>query len=351
MRRLYKTIEGDVLAIPGRAFALAFLVFLFLLPAMTTEPFVLRIATFASIYAIFAASWDLLCGYTGQMNLGHALFFGVSAYTSALLNYHFGFPPWVTIPLGALVAVVMGSLVAIPAMRLRGIYLALATLAFPIVMTGIVFTFSDFTGGELGISGIAPLAGSRVATYYIALCVMVISVGTMWKATDVKSKRVRLGIILQAIREDEITARATGINTVRYKLLAFCLSGFFAGISGGMYVHVMKIAGPSTLELMNSVNPIVWTVFGGIGTIYGPVTGVYILFPLVEALWLIQEVRILLFAILIVVVLLLMPEGIAVWVRDRIECRCPRCKLINFIARRDCRACGAQLHLVRQGPS
>lgn len=347
MRRLVKILEGEIIAVPGRAVAIIFFLFLFLLPLITSEPFILRIATFASIYAIFAASWDLLCGYTGQMNLGHALFFGVSAYTSALLNHYFGLPPWITIPIGALAAVGMGSIVAIPSMRLRGIYLALATLAFPIVMTGIVFAFPDFTGGELGISGIAPLAGSRVTIYYVTLIVMIVSIFAMWKLTDVKSKKVRLGIILQAIREDEITARATGINTIKYKLLAFCLSGFFAGISGGLYVHVMKIAGPSTLELMNSINPIVWTIFGGIGTIFGPVVGVYILFPLVEFLWGVHQIRMLIFALLVIVILLLMPEGIAVWVRDKIECMCPRCKLINIVLRRNCRACGAELHLVK----
>jgi branched-chain amino acid transport system permease protein len=349
MKRFLKILQGEIIAIPGRDVAVVFFLFLFLLPLITTEPFILRIATFASIYAIFAASWDLLCGYTGQINLGHALFFGLSAYTSALLNHHFGLPPWITIPAGALAAVAMGSIVAIPAMRLRGIYLALATLAFPIVMTGIVFAFPDFTGGELGVSGIAPLAGSRVATYYVTLIVMLISIAVLWKITDVKSKKVRLGIILQAIREDEITARATGLNTIKYKLLAFCLSGFFAGISGGLYVHVMKIAGPSTLELMNSVNPIVWTVFGGIGTIYGPVVGVYILFPLVEFLWAIHEIRILIFALLVITILLMMPEGIGVWIRDKIERMCPRCKLTNIAIRHNCRACGAELHLRRKG--
>jgi len=325
-----------------------FFLFLFFLPLITKEPFILRIAIFANIYAIYAVSWDLLCGFTGQINLGHALFYGVSAYTSALLNHHYGLPPWATIPIGALVAVGTGSIVALPAMKLRGIYLSLATLAFPIVLTGIVFAFPDFTGGELGISGIEPLSLSRRTTYYITLLVMLASVFVMWKLTDVKSKIVRVGIILQAIREDEITARTSGINTTRYKLLAFCLSGFFAGIAGGLYVHIMRIAGPSTLELMTSVNPIVWTVFGGIGTIYGPVTGVYILFPLVEFLWIVQEIRILIFAILVVIILLLMPEGIAVWFRDKMESTCPRCKLQNIVTRRTCRACGAELHLIKQ---
>lgn len=347
MQRLFKGFQGEVLAIPGRDIAFAFFLFLFILPLITTEPFILRIVIFASIYAVYAVSWDLLYGFTGQINLGQALFFGVSAYTSALLNFHYGLPPWATIPLGALVAVGTGSIVALPALRLRGIYLALVTLAFPIVMTGIIFAFPDFTGGELGISGIAPLSPSRTITYYITLLVMLASVFMTWKLVDVKSKIVRIGIILQAIREDEITARASGINTPRYKVLAFCLSGFLAGIAGGLYAHVMRIAGPSTLELMTSIYPIIWTIFGGVGTIYGPVTGVYILFPLVESLWVLGQIRILLFAILVVVILLFMPEGIAVWFRDKIETTCPRCKLVNIATRRTCRACGAELHLIK----
>jgi branched-chain amino acid transport system permease protein len=125
---------------------------------MTKDPYLLRIIIFSSIFAIFAASWDLLSGFTGQMNFGHALFFGVAAYTSALLNLHLGFPPWLTIPLGALMAVVAGLVVGIPCLRLRGPYLALATLAFPIILIGIIFTIPEITGGELGVSGIKPLA-------------------------------------------------------------------------------------------------------------------------------------------------------------------------------------------------
>jgi branched-chain amino acid transport system permease protein len=134
MRRLYKTLQGEIFAIPGRNIAVVFFLFLCFLPLMTTQPFILRIATFASIYAIFAASWDLLYGYTGQMNLRHALFFGISAYTSALLNHHFSLPPWITVPIGAAWRCSDGFVVAIPAMRIR--YLSgIITLAFPIVMT------------------------------------------------------------------------------------------------------------------------------------------------------------------------------------------------------------------------
>ncbi len=166
----------------------------------------------------------------------------------------------------------------------------------------------------------------------------------MWKLTDARSSIVRTGIILHAIREDEITARASGINTVRYKMLAFAVSGFFAGVAGGFHAHFMKIAGPSNLELFLSFQVIIWTVFGGIGSIYGPVVGVYILHPVMELLRVIPEVRILIFAAIVVLLLLFMPEGIAVWVRNKIERTCPRCKLANMALRRTCRACGTSLY-------
>ena len=343
IRRLFKDFQGDVVAIPGRLLALIFFLLLFLIPLATEEPYVLRTLIFANIYVIFAVSWDFISGYTGLMNFGHALFFGAAANTSALLNLRLGLEPWATIPIGALAAVLAGLIVCLPALRLRGPYFSLISLAFPLILLGAVFAFTDFTGGELGISGIARISDSRTVEYYISVLVMLGSVFIMWKLTDAKSSFVRLGIILHAIREDEIAARASGINTVRYKLLAFAIGGFFAGVAGGFYAHFMRIAGPSTLDLFLSFQAIIWAVFGGICSIYGPLVGVYILYPLTEFLRVVPELRILIFAFVVVLILLFMPEGIAVWVRDKIEKQCPRCKLANAAFRSTCRACGTAL--------
>ncbi len=343
IRRLFRDFQGDVLAIPGRTIALVFFVLLFFVPLITNDPYILRTLIFANIYVIFAVSWDLLSGYTGQINFGHALSFGVAAYTAALLNLHWGLPPWATIPLGALAAVIAGLVVCLPALRLRGPYLSLVTLAFPLILLGVIFSFTDFTGGELGVSGIARISDSRTVDYYISALVMLVSVFIMWKLTDGKSSLVRTGIIFHAIREDEIAARASGINTIRYKLLAFAVSGFFAGIAGAFHAHFMRIAGPSNLDIFLSFQAIIWTVFGGIASIYGPVVGVYVLHPLMEFLRVVPELRILIFAGIVVVILLFMPEGIAVWVRDKIERECPRCKLANMALRHTCRACGTSL--------
>ena len=127
------------------------------LPFVYGDAYVLRILTMTCIFAIFAASWDLLAGYTGQVNFGHALFFGAGAYTSALLSLKLGLSPWLTIWAGAAVALLFGFLVGYLCLRLRGSYLSLATLAFPLIALGLLFAFPDFSGGELGISGLRRL--------------------------------------------------------------------------------------------------------------------------------------------------------------------------------------------------
>lgn len=340
LERLYREFRGEILVLPGRSFMFFGGLALFLLPLFTRQPYLLRILTLTSIYAIFAGSWDLLSGFVGQLNLGHAIFFGVAAYTSALLNLHLGLPPLLTIPVGAVAAVLAGLAVGIPCLRLKGQYLSLATLAFPIILTGLVFLFTAYTGGELGVSGLTRLAPSRLVEYYVSLVLAVGLLLAMWKITD-----SNLGIIFHAIREDEIAARASGINTPLYKLLAFCLSGFFAGLAGGLYAHFMRIAGPSTLSVLTSFQPIIWTIFGGIATIYGAVVGVFVLFPLVEFLRVAPEFRMLLYAAAIALVLRFMPEGLAPWAVDRLETECPRCKEHNAFTRRNCRACGTPLRV------
>ncbi|MFC1895723.1 hypothetical protein ACFL0Q_03535 [Thermodesulfobacteriota bacterium] len=203
---------------------------------------------------------------------------------------------------------------------------------------GIVFAIPNVTGGELGLSGLDRLSGSRVADYYITSVLMLGLCSIMWKITDSNT-----GIIFHAIREDEVAVKAAGINTTRYKLLAFSLSGFFAGISGGLYAHFMRIAGPSNLEVYMSFSVVIWAIFGGIVTIYGPVGGVFVLFPLLEFFRFWPEYRMLMFAGVVMLILLFMPEGLFPWVRDKVETECPRCKVRNVFTRKGCRICAASL--------
>jgi branched-chain amino acid transport system permease protein len=203
---------------------------------------------------------------------------------------------------------------------------------------GIVLAIPQVTGGELGLSGLDRLSGSRLSDYYIAVVLMLGLCTIMWKITQSNT-----GLIFHAIREDELAVRTAGINTTRYKLLAFCLSGFFAGISGGLYAHFMRIAGSANLEVTMSFTVVIWAIFGGVVTIYGPVGAVFILNPLLEFLHFWPKLRMLMFALIILLILLYMPNGLLPWARDKIETECPRCKIRNVATRKTCRVCTAQL--------
>lgn len=341
LRRGWAELRNEVFVLPSRTAVLVWVLALLALPQVYGDAYVLRILTMTCLFAIFAASWDLLAGYTGQVNFGHALYFGAGAYTSALMSLKLGISPWATVWAGAAVAAFFGFASGYLVLRLRGSYLSLATLAFPLIALGLLFAFPDFSGGELGISGLRRLAVTPVANYYIAVGSMLVIVFGMWALADSK-----FGIVLHAIRDDEIAARASGINTLRYKLAVFSISAAAAGFAGALFAHYLRVAGPSTLEVALSFQVVIWGIFGGVATIYGPVAAVFLLYPLTE--WLgsfktVGEMRLLIFALIVLLVLLFMPRGLAPWVRDKIEVQCPRCKQRNGAWKSVCRLCGAPL--------
>src|SRR5262245_22124205 len=341
LRRAWAEVKNEVFVLPSRTLVLVWLLALLALPVVYGDPYVMRIITMTCLFAIFAASWDLLAGYAGQVNFGHALFFGAGAYTSALMSTKLGLSPWYTIWAGAAVAMLSGFLVGYLCLRLRGSYLSLATLAFPLIALGLLFAFPDFSGGELGISGLRRLMPTPTGNYYVAAISMLVIVFGLWALADSK-----FGIVLHAICDDEVAARASGINTLRYKMTVFAISGAAAGFAGALFAHYLRVAGPSTLEVALSFQVVIWGIFGGVATIYGPVAAVFILYPLTE--WLgsfkaFGELRLLIFAVIVLLVLLFMPRGLAPWVRDKLEQLCPRCKQRNVFYRNVCRLCGAGL--------
>ncbi len=347
LRRAWANLRGEVLVLPSRTLAVAWAVGVFVLPVVHPDPYVLRVAAMTCIFAILAASWDLLAGYAGQVNFGHALFFGAGAYGSALASLRLGLSPWPSVAVGVAAATASGVAVGALCLRLRGSYLSLATLAFPLIVVGLLFAFPDFSGGELGMTGLRTLARSRVANYVIVAVATVVLVFGTWLVAD-----SRFGLVLHAIRDDEVAVRASGIDTRRYKLAVFGLSALAAGFAGALYARFMRGAGPSTLETALSFQVVIWGVFGGMATIYGPVTAVFVLYPFTEWLGSFQSLgalRLLLFAVVVLLVLLFMPRGLTPFVRDKIETRCPRCKERNVAWREECRLCTAQLRGDRAG--
>jgi branched-chain amino acid transport system permease protein len=234
--------------------------------------------TFATYFAIFVLGWDILCGYTGQISFGHSFFVGASGYTSGLLSLYFHWPIGITIPLGVLVSLGLGLLISVPALRLRGPYFSLVTLIMPIIAIKFVLIFSSITGGELGKSPIPPMFPGtwsldlyKKAHYFLALGLMAsVALVLLWIANS------RLGKILEGIRDNEEAVEAAGINTAKYKILAFGISSFIVGLGGAFYVHYWETVLPqSALSPTLSTEIIVASVLGGMGTIVGPLFGAY----------------------------------------------------------------------------
>jgi len=258
------------------------------------------------------------------MSLGHALFFGTGAYTTALLYRFYRLPIVVTIPIGILVSVLVAVLVGFPSLRVKGPYLALVSMAFPLIGTGIVFYFRGYTGGEEGIWGLPkffPDLGmyeQRVAEYYLTLILLLISAVILYKIAN-----SRTGIVLVSILDDELASKACGINVTKYKLMAFTISALFASLAGGVYAHFLTIAGPESLALTLSFLAVILTVLGGIGTIYGPIVGAYIYH--ITDRFVLTEMNIpdawhmLFFIVVVVIFIIKWPRGIARFVTDKLE--------------------------------
>ncbi|MBI4581958.1 MAG: branched-chain amino acid ABC transporter permease, partial [Planctomycetes bacterium] len=252
-------------------------------PWVAANPYVVHVANIGLIFAILAASWDLLYGYAGLLSFGHSGFFGVGAYTSALLSVWFGVSPWIGLFLGGVAAALFGALVGVPSLRLRGTYLALTTLAFAEVARIVVTNWQDVTRGTLGLSGQLPYPGiplNRTAYYYLILGLACACVGFMYWL----GARTRVGLVFRTIRSDEVRAQALGIDIVRFKILAFCTSAFFAGIAGAFYAHYVRVIAPGELGPTITVLTVAMATIGGIGTIVGPALAAVVIHVIYEQL-------------------------------------------------------------------
>ncbi|MEJ2715975.1 MAG: branched-chain amino acid ABC transporter permease [Deltaproteobacteria bacterium] len=285
------------LAVLGAGFLFAF---------FSENYFYIEILMLAAVYGIFAMSWDILTGYTHEVNFGFALFVGGAGYLSGILNLRMGVSPWLTIPVGALAAGLAGVIIGYLTLRLKGPYFAMVTLAFASIVYKLAFILYDYTGGEEGISGLAPLTSdprwdllavwSATAAVYVVL------------RTYAGSKH---GHILKAIRADEDAAQSSGINTAYYKIEAFALSGFLGGIGGGLFAHSQMQVGPTMLSGYISIIVVLLAMIGGMGTIVGPLIGALVLSLLNEYLRVIEEYRIVVYSGLLILFIYLAPEGFA----------------------------------------
>jgi len=286
-----------------------------ILPALLPHPFVLTLATQAVVWALLAASWDLLSGYTGQVSFGHAGFFALGAYTAATATKHVDLSPWLGLLAGALLAGLVGLLAGFPALRLRGHYLALVTLGLAEIVRLVAQNWLALTGGPFGIHDFrsfpglpaAPIA-QRQAIYLITLAVAAVAVAAMlWLC-----EWTRAGQAFRAIREDEILAAHLGINTTGWKLLAFAVSSAGAGLAGALYAYYINLVSPVIASAATTSLVIGMAVFGGLGTLWGPVLGAILLFGLSEGLRFVGVVyNLIAIGLVIMVFVIFLPRGLA----------------------------------------
>ena len=332
-RRAYLSFATHVLDVPPRLLSLLLFLLLVFFPVTIGgqgDPFyrtgksILRILISANIYAILAASWDLLVR-AGQMSLGHALFWGVGAYTTGLLSVIYGLPLWTTIPLSVLIGTLMALVVGFPLLRVKGAYLVLVTMALPLILNGLISPFKHLSLMWPILSGLPsffPFLKTHeetFANYYFTLLLLLVASIILYKVANSKT-----GIVFVSILDDELASKASGINVTKYKLLAFAISGFFATLAGCVFAHVNDIANPASLEITISFMPIMMTILGGIGTIYGPIAGAYI-YWLVDSYVLTKVVDIptvwhwIIFALFVIVLIIKWPRGMARLVTEKLE--------------------------------
>ena len=268
-----------------------------------------RIFVFAQYLAIFAISWDIMSGRTGYISFGHPFLIGIGGYTTALLTYHLGWPLYTTIPLAIIATMIGGTLFFLPALRIRGTYFALVTLAFMELMYGLVQVIAPkVTGGTRGLSGLPSIVTGAIPNYYLAFSVMFLLGIVFWWLI-----RTRLGTALSAIGMDEDAVRSGGLNVTRLKLFAFMVSAFAAGLGGAMYVHYLGSIAPRGIFDINFLFTIlVASLLGGAGTITGPIAGAFFLTFLLEWLrpWIPGPERYLIYGSVALALYVFQPRGL-----------------------------------------
>jgi branched-chain amino acid transport system permease protein len=287
-------------------------------PAWVWNPYHLHTLIMAGIFAVLALSLNLLLGYTGQLSLGHAAFFGIGAYATGLLTVKLEWSAWIGLLAAIVLPAVAGYVIGRLALKLRGAYFVLLTISFAGCVSLVSVNWMDLTNGPLGLPGVPPLEialpglpalslRTKSAFYYVVLAAVALSY-----LVCLALIRSRVGRALVALRENETLAASVGIDGTHYLVLAAVVSAAMAGFGGGLYAHYTRFVSPEVFLFTYTVTMVIMVVAGGKGTLAGPIVGAVLFTVLPEALraatsW---QWQMLLYGILLVGVLFFMPEGI-----------------------------------------
>jgi branched-chain amino acid transport system permease protein len=284
----------------------------FLLMPMVLNGYLRHLAILGMLFAVAASNWDLTLGYAGVFNFAHIAFFGLGAYTSGILAVKLGISPWLGILAGIVVAVIVSAIVSVPAIRLRGIYVALLTFAFSQLVLLIILSQHEITGGLQGLVGVPNLSigrfnfrDSRVAYFY--LCGALLIASTIFLRRLVNSN---FGLSLVALRDFEEYAISRGVPLARQRFLAFVFSAIFTGAAGAIFSHYLIVASPEFFGFSYAVLFLSMILVGGSSTIYGPIVAGILLTIISELLSGLGPVRFMIVAVIIILTMRFFPQGI-----------------------------------------
>lgn len=288
--------------------ALALLVAaLYAVPA-AASPYLLHVLVLSCLYAIPAVGLNLMLGYTGLVSLGHIAFAGIGAYTAAWLMVDAKLGYWSALSIAVAAAALAGAAIGAVCLRFRSHFFMIVTLAFGLMLYSVMNNWDDVTRGAQGFPGIprAPGFTTLESFYRLALTGALLAFAVQWRVV-----RSKLGRILAAIRQDERLAQAKGVNTALYKTAVFALGSAIAGFGGVLFVSFLRVAAPASFTLAESINAVLIVVVGGAGSLAGPALGALLFVALPEYLRVAAEWRLVVFGVLLVLIMLFAPRGIA----------------------------------------
>jgi branched-chain amino acid transport system permease protein len=287
------------------------LVVLALIPQVTSE-YITYVAVLAMLYAVLTGSYDILTGYTGPLTFCHGAFYGIGAYTSALLTLKAGFPFWVAFPVSGVGVFLFGALIGYPALRLRGHYFAVTTFFFAHFVYLVILNSVSLTAGPLGLGGIKPPEGflginfaGLKASYYLILIYGALVIFGLWIFI-----RSGVGKLLVTIRENEELSEAIGVSTSFYKVLAFSIGAGVAGLTGSLFAHFFRLLHPTTFAWMTSEMVVIMSLVGGLGTLIGPIIGAGIVTLILELMRFAPELRMIIWSVALIAILIIEPRGL-----------------------------------------
>jgi branched-chain amino acid transport system permease protein len=282
----------------------------------------LTLINFIGIHTLLVVGLNLLMGYAGQISLGHAAFFGLGAYTSGILTATYGVNPWLAMLAGLAVCGITAFLIGVPALKLRGYYLAMATLGFGIIVYIFFTQAQHLTGGPSGLVGIPDLSvfGVKLDTpKRIYLLIWPVVGGILALSANLVDSRT--GRALRALHEGEAAAQSLGVNTARLKLKIFVWSALYASLAGSLYAHTLNFIAPSSFGFMFSIKLVTMVVLGGMASIWGSLLGAAVLTVLPEVLTMFHDYEVIIFGVILMVVMIFLPRGLVRGLMDLWEFR------------------------------